>query len=286
MQIVAPAKINLFLDIGDRRNDGYHEVDTVIVPVPGLADVVTMEPADRLTVQCEHPAVPEGEGNLCWRAAEAYASAAGPGAADWAIRIAKKIPVAAGLGGGSSDAAAILKGLNREAARPLPEVVLQQLAVELGADVPFFLEGRAARGRGIGEQLSPVPAPPPMGILLANPGFPLSTRWAYEQLDRGGARHRSVEPLLAALNSGGCEAIAGAMWNAFEAPTVNKFPLVAMLLEFCRERGALVSQLCGSGPTCFALFPSSAAVADTADLMHRELDPAIWTWSGWIGAAR
>jgi 4-diphosphocytidyl-2-C-methyl-D-erythritol kinase len=182
--VLCPAKVNLYLRVVGRRPDGYHELVTVMQPLT-LADVLTVILAGQdISLECDHPELPPGEENLVWRAARQFQAETGqkPGVR---LTLRKRIPVAAGLGGGSSDAAGTLWALNELAGKPLEPARLHRLAGRLGADVPFFLRRAPAVGRGTGTQLSAVTLLP-YWYLLLNPGVPLSTRWVYENLDLAG----------------------------------------------------------------------------------------------------
>ena len=254
----APAKINLFLDVPGQRSDGYHDIETVFYPLPGLADTITVE-IDRspgVTIVCDNPAVPVDADNSCLRAAEAFAAVAGVRAA-WRITIKKRIPVAAGLGGGSSDAAAVLRLLDRAHDAPLGIDALHAIAVRIGADIPFFLDAsRPALAGGIGEELEPLPRVHPLPLVLLCPGFPVSAAWAYANLAR---MRRPPPPVRAAefatlLPENSTAKLAAAVYNALEYAVFDKFPLVKILRDFLLKSGALCAHVSGSGPTVFGLF--------------------------------
>jgi 4-diphosphocytidyl-2-C-methyl-D-erythritol kinase len=274
-----PAKINLFLQVRARRPDGYHEIDTVFLPVPGLDDEICLAdggpPGIRIT--CTAEGVPDDERNLCHRAAAAYAEAAGV-APCWTIGIVKRIPVAAGLGGGSSDAAMTLRLLDRSVPRPLGEDRLRELARHLGADVPFFVDPRPARGTGVGDRLTPVACGGQLPLVLINPGFPVSTAWAYAHVvpQIGEA---DVAGLLGALAEGDLAGMAARTYNAFEAVVCRKFPIVDILLEFLRTQGCLTARLCGSGPTVFGIGRSGDAARRAAAAAARHFGPRFWVWA-------
>ena len=181
--ISSSCKINLRLKVTRKRSDGYHELDTIFVPLPFPADNIVIKEQEESGVSFFSPEFPDlpAENNLAVKAALSYASAAGI-SPRWHIELEKSVPVAAGLGGGSADAAAVLRLLDRRY-RALPEEKLAELAVKLGADVPFFLKNRPMRARGIGEELENFVLPENMPeILIVFPGFPISARWAYQAL--------------------------------------------------------------------------------------------------------
>lgn len=276
-RLQAPCKINLYLDVLGRRADGYHEIVTVFLPLPAPSDDVEVRPAEpgRLRVVCPHRGVPEGPGNLCWRAAAEFAREAGlePG---WEIVVSKRIPVAAGLGGGSSDAAAVLRLLAQLVPGVLNGDRLRSVAARLGADVAFFLDPRPALGRGIGEVLTPVACGGPLDVVLVNPGFPVSAAWAYAHRGRVPVPPAPpVEGLLGALARGSVEDIARLAYNALEHAVLDKFPLLRMLQASLVEQGCLCAHVSGSGPTVYGICPEGAAAA-AADALRRQYGETVW----------
>lgn len=283
--IAAPAKINLYLDILGRRADGYHEILTVFYPLPALADTLEIAEAEPgIRLRCATPGVPEDASNLCCRAAAAFAEAAKI-APRWSLRLEKRIPVAGGCGGGSSDAAATLRLLNQMHGSPLSREVLHGLATRLGADVPFFLQPLPARATGIGEQLVPVPGSLACGLVLANPGFPIPASWAYAHW-RDLPKPPATDPqaLLAALAAADAPRVAAQAYNVFDAAIGRKFPVLALLLEDLRAAGCWTAHVSGSGPTVFGLCPRdrTAAVAARLREIHGE---SLWVAGLDLGAA-
>ena len=269
----AGGKINLRLKVTARRPDGYHELDTIFYPFEFPSDRVGIDfdSAAGIELVCNSPEIGEGSANLAFRAAERYAEIANL-VPQWKITLEKSIPVAAGCGGGSSDAAAVLTLLN-EHYRALSDKVLAETALSLGADVPFFLERRPLRATGIGEIFEEFPLPEKMPeILMVNPGFPVSAKWAYQalQMQYVGAGKAITPADYAAAFADPEHAdwdelfrndLAFALWE--------KFPLLRMLKEFISERGAWVVQLSGSGPTIFALFGDAEAAAGCAAALRQ-----------------
>ena len=178
----APAKVNYLLDVIRRRPDGYHDLRMIMQRVD-LSDEITIELTglNDLTVSCGSQGVPDGPGNIAWKAARAMLDLAGSGQGA-VITIDKHIPVAAGLGGGSSDAATVLTGMNELLGLGLSRQRLMEIGVTLGADVPFFIFGETALAEGIGDRLIPMPSMPPAWIVLVNPGVHVSTAWVYRSL--------------------------------------------------------------------------------------------------------
>ena len=282
----APAKLNLFLDITGRRTDGYHEILTVFVPLPGLRDTVRLqdrEPGSGIAVVCDHPDVPDDESNTVWRAAEAFAKRAGV-APNWEIHIDKEIPVAAGLGGGSSDAAVVLRLLNTRHNGILDRQTLRELAVTIGADVPFFLAPQPAMGRGIGERLTPFRMGFSVPAVVVNPGFPIAAGWAYRNAEWRPGGMRSPAAMLSALGEGDIPAVGKALFNVFEAAVIHKFPLVDMLLDVLREHGSLGASLSGSGPTVFGLCRDGDQAEATAAAVREYVGSGCWVWTGVCGS--
>jgi 4-diphosphocytidyl-2-C-methyl-D-erythritol kinase len=250
----APAKVNAHLAVGPLRPDGFHELRTVFVTVragDGLAVSVTGVDAD---------VVPTDRRNLVWRAAELLAEHSGV-RADATIEIAKSIPAAAGLAGGSADAAAALVALDALWATRAGRGNLDLLAAQLGSDVPFSLLGGVALGAGRGEQLSPVLARTGWHWVLGIAGVGLSTPAVYGELDRlraagalpGDSGPGSADPVLAALRSGSPGALAAALGNDLQAPAVTLRPELARALRAATDAGALAALVSGSGPTVAAL---------------------------------
>jgi 4-diphosphocytidyl-2-C-methyl-D-erythritol kinase len=278
----APAKVNVHLDVGPLRPDGFHELRTVFLAV-SLFDTVTARPGDglALTVTGEGAGaargadrVPTDRRNLVWRAAELLATSAGV-SADATIEIAKSIPAAAGLAGGSADAAAALVALDALWGTRAGREDLVALAARLGSDVPFSLLGGVALGTGRGEQLTPVLSRTRWHWVLGIAGEGLSTPAVYGELDRLRAAGRvpdgqelaAAEPVVAALRSGPPEALAAALANDLQAPALALRPELARALRAADEAGAAAALVSGSGPTVAALAQDEQdAVRITAEL--------------------
>lgn len=253
----APAKINLLLRITGKREDGFHELVTLFHPLTSVADeiVVDLAAAPGITLSCSHPEVPANNGNLGAKAAASFAEKMGI-VPSWHFELKKNIPVAAGMGGGSSDAGTILKFL-AEQFPGCPQHELLDLAASLGADIPFFLSPCDAAGRGIGEKLEffePLPMPPMLALF---PNFPVSAAWAYKHLQTMTPPEQAEEELAAltdALRRKEFRRAAELCANDLEAPLFEKFPLLKQLRRELLEQGALCVRISGSGPTLFALF--------------------------------
>jgi 4-diphosphocytidyl-2-C-methyl-D-erythritol kinase len=264
----APAKINLALHVTGRRADGYHLLDSLVV-FADLGDRVRAEPAAALTLEVTGPrveGVPSGPGNLVWRAAEWL----GPGRGA-RITLEKHLPAAAGIGGGSSDAAAALRALAQLWGVALPAA---GATLELGADVPVCCAARPARMRGIGERLDPVPELPPVALVLVNPGVGVSTPAVFRALAR---RDNPALP----EPRGWPDAAALADWlratrNDLEAPARALVPEIGRVLQaIAGQNGCLMARMSGSGATCFGLFAARAEAAAAARALGAA-EPGWW----------
>ena len=269
MEIDAPAKLNLTFEVLGKRGDGYHEVKTVMQTV-GLSDRLVIEHCPSLQVECDSPEL-SGEINLVWKAAEALARSRGvqPRAR---IRLQKRIPIAMGLGGGSSDAASALSALNElwELSASFEE--LASVAAEVGSDVSFFLWGGTALAEGRGEIISPLPPLPPFNLTLVFPDLAISdkTRRMYSRLTPANYSDGGVTRLLVQLLVGRQyvpEAIRGCVYNVFHDIAEWEFPVLSEMRRAVRERGGPELHLCGAGPAMFAI-PS-------AEMDHRAVAEAL-----------
>lgn len=257
LTLSCPAKVNLYLKVVGRRPDGYHDLLTVMQPLSLADELVVTLAGDTITLECNRPELPVDQGNLAVRAALAFQEAT---AQTFGVRLklTKHIPLAAGLGGGSSDAAGVLKALNRLRGQPLAGSQLHALARRLGADVPFFLLDGPALAQGIGDRLSPMTLPATW-LVLVNPGFPVSTAWVYA----------SLQPPFAPPDEGLLDRMAReqpANWlhNDLEAVTLGRYPALSDLKQGLVAEGALGALMSGSGPTVFGLFTDAEAARRAA----------------------
>ena len=263
MKIRAPAKINIRLRVVGRRKDGYHLLDTIMVAVSLYDDIEIRRlsgldkkkhgPDSRIEVTCDHPSVPSGEKNLVYQAARAFVQAYGLEARLW-IHVRKRIPVGAGLGGGSSDAAATLLGLNRLFKAGLSNRSLKKLATRIGADVPFFLARSPARARGIGELLTVLRQFPRLWVVILYPRFEVSTAWVFGNYRPTLTKARLNTSMTSSLRS--CKKIAAMMVNDLETVTMRRYPVIRLLKEELARHGAAGVLMSGSGSSVFGLFES------------------------------
>ena len=272
--LLAPAKVNLGLRILARRPDGYHELESLFAPLD-LADLLSLEiaradaPAVALRVEPPSSGAPADASNLAARAAELFLAEAGL-SLRVEIALTKRTPVAAGLGGGSSDAGAVLRALAAFAPDALAPERLADLALRLGADVPVFLDPRPAFVRGIGERVTPVAGLPALPLVLANPGEPLSTREVFRVHDvlhpDAKAGVPAAAPPSLPARPGDPAAWSELLHNDLEPAAVRLCPAIRRLRGELTRRGALAVGMSGSGPTLFGLFASGAAAeAATAE---------------------
>jgi len=289
-----PGKLNLYLAVGDRRDDGYHELTTVFHAV-SLVDEVTVRDADVLSLRVSGEGadvLPTDERNLAWQAAELMAEYVGR-APDVAISIDKSIPVAGGMAGGSADAAAVLVGMNVLWELGVPRRDLHSLAAKLGSDVPFALHGGTALGTGRGEELATVLTRETFHWVLAFADRGLSTPAVFNELDRLRDTGRKLpesgdpEPVLAALAAGDSQRLAGLLGNDLQAAAVSLNPGLRRTLRAGVEAGALAGVVSGSGPTCAFLCSSADSAADVAvELSALGAGRAVRVASGPVYGAR
>ncbi|MEK3732772.1 MULTISPECIES: 4-(cytidine 5'-diphospho)-2-C-methyl-D-erythritol kinase [Paenibacillus] len=258
----APAKINLMLDVLHKRPDGFHEVEMVMTMID-LADRLEMseQPRDTIIITSQAGYIPLDEKNLAFQAArlikERYDVRKGVH-----IHLDKKIPVAAGLAGGSSDAAATLRGLNRLWGLHIPEEELLTLGAELGSDVPFCVQGGTALATGRGEKLTPIPSPPQCWVIVAKPPINVSTAEVYGKLRADNVQHHpSAQAMIAALEQGSFRDMCASLGNVLEEVTLKMHPEVQQLKEGMLKLGADGALMSGSGPTVFGLVAKESKVA-------------------------
>jgi 4-diphosphocytidyl-2-C-methyl-D-erythritol kinase len=276
-------KVNLLLNILGKRPDGFHELETVMQPV-GLCDELTFEPASSgVALTCNEPGLPTDETNLVHRAATRFFEVTGlrSGAR---IHLTKNIPMAAGLGGGSGNAATTLLALNEVFEKPLSDAQLHSIAASLGSDIPFFLQPQPALATGRGEviqPLEPFPALTGCAFLLVHPGFGIATAWAYKELARfpkslNGEAGRA-QRLVSLLNEGDLRKASREFYNSLEAPALEKYPWLAVLQEFLRANGASAVLMSGSGSTTFAIAADVCAAQELEERV-RERFGRCWTF--------
>lgn len=266
----APAKVNYRLDVVAKRPDGYHDLRMIMQRV-NLCDQVTIQlnPLLGIRVSCGRAGVPDGEGNIAWKAAKRLLDLSNnPCDSGLDIKIEKNIPVAAGLGGGSSDCAAVLLGLNELLGLGLSREQLMEIGVTLGADVPFFVFQQSALAEGVGERLTPLTALPPAWVVLVNPNLPVSTAWVYKNLqltqrDRLATIPNSFEDVAS---------VCAILSNDLETVTIPAFPVISEIKDELVSHGAHCSLMSGSGPTVFGLFDDEATARGAGERLRSHRD--------------
>lgn len=279
----SPCKVNLLLNILGKRADGFHELETIMQPV-SLCDTLRVEKAAAgIAMTCSEPSLPTDSTNLVHRAAARFLETAGIGDGV-RVHLEKRIPMAAGLGGGSGNAANTLLALNELFGSPLDAAKLQEISASLGSDVPFFLQNNPALASGRGEQVESLPRFKTLAgvwILLIHPGFGIATAWAYKELakypDALNGRPGRARELAALLTTGDARRAGDAFYNSLEAPALHKYPLLALFQEFLRENGALAALMSGSGSTTFALTASQREGEHLREKFLGKFSASNWT---------
>lgn len=255
----AYGKINLSLDVIGKRDNGYHEVEMVMQSVSLSDTVIIKKTQTGITLRTNREELPLNESNIAYQAAalmKEYFNL--PGGVE--ITLEKNIPIAAGMAGGSSDAAAVLLGMKELFQLEASKETMEKLGLSLGADVPFCLRGKTALATGIGEILTPLTPLCDCSILISKPNFGVSTKEVYESFDAAvKITHPQTKALIEAINKKDLPQIATQMENVLEAVTVKKYPEIAELKKLMLEEGALGSMMTGSGPTVFGLFEQEEA---------------------------
>ena len=271
----APAKLNLYLRVLGRRPDGYHEIETLFERID-LADELTIEAhPDRLLLTCTDPALSCGEDNLVLKAARVLQQVSGTSRGA-SLHLLKRIPIAAGLGGGSSDAAAALLGLNQLWGLGLGPGRLQELAATLGSDVPFFLcESPWAIGRGRGETCEPLESSRQLAQVLVVPDAALSTKEIYAASRFGlTASAPSISMIRHAFSNGPALAgLAQGLWNDLEPEAIRRCPVISVIQTHLRDLGCLGTRVSGSGPAVFGLCRDARHAQRVAEAMHAQAAP-------------
>ncbi|HEX6791624.1 MAG TPA: 4-(cytidine 5'-diphospho)-2-C-methyl-D-erythritol kinase [Candidatus Krumholzibacteria bacterium] len=265
LHVTTRAKVNLSLEVIRRRDDGYHEIETILQCVD-LADSIDLElTADgRVEIECTVPDIPTNETNLCHRALVAMRPLAGPSLGA-RMRIEKRIPAGAGLGGGSSNAAGILMAVRHGLKLDIPDQRLEKIAASIGSDVPFFLHGGTMLGRGRGELLAPLEPLKSGWFLIVKPDVSISTQWVYSQQTFGLTSHRTrlnlrtANSVLARFPRGGLP-----FRNALEAAVLPAYPEVARLVEELLSEHPCFASMTGSGSAVYAIFEQEARAVEIA----------------------
>ncbi len=278
----SPCKVNLLLNILGKRTDGFHELESVMHPIRVFYELIFTRGGQGIELTCNEPSLPTDSRNLVVRAAALFLETAkiNEGVK---LRLEKKIPLAAGLGGGSSNAAVTLLGLNELFGSPLAPAALPALAASLGSDIPFFLQEKPALATGRGERIQPLdffPALRDAAFLLIHPGFGIATTWAYQQLarfpDALNGRPGRARKLIELLQTASLRTAGAELYNSLEAPALKKYPLLAIFQDFLRAHGAAATLMSGSGSTTFALAENLAAAEGLAERFRAKFGGKNW----------
>lgn len=273
LTLSANAKINLTLDILGTREDGYHEVAMIMQEI-SLHDTLSMGKINQgisltIAIEGQKGTLPADESNLCWKAAalvqKEYNLQEGV-----EIHLTKRIPMAAGLAGGSADAAAVLKGMNHLFRVGMTEARLCELGARLGSDIPFCIMGGTMLATGRGAVLTRLPSFPRLSVVLAKPPVGVSTAWAYKTYDAGyDGPHPDNEAMLEAIHGGDAHKAAGLLCNVLEGVTETEHPVIADYKRLMMEHGAMASMMSGSGPTVFGLVREKQQAWHLADILKK-----------------
>ena len=271
LSLKAYGKINLGLDVLRRRDDGYHEVRMIMQTV-GIYDRIDLiyKETSGITVETNLYYLPDNENNLVYKAAKLLMDEFHVQKGVH-IRLRKYIPVAAGMAGGSSDAAAVLFGVNKMFSLGLTTEQLMDRGVKIGADVPYCVMRGTALSEGIGEILTPLPVPPQCQVLIAKPGISVSTKFVYENLHANELRpeqHPDIDGMMGAIKQKDLYGIADRFGNVLENVTIPAYPVIQEIKDLMLEQGAIGALMSGSGPTVFGLFTNPKAAAKAHEEMR------------------
>ena len=267
----ACAKLNLYLGVSAQRADGYHDLCTVFQTID-VCDQVSVSVHDRggISLKCNWPYLPTDGRNLAYRAAELFFAHSGKENPGIYINIKKVIPVGAGMAGGSSNAAAVLRLLNRAFGYPLSKKELLALGLQLGADVPFCLVGGTMLAEGVGEKLSPLPDMPACGIVVCKPNFSVATKKAYELFDAYAVQPEpGADAMKEALQQGDLQGLCDGIFNSLEAPVAAQYPAIADLVQRLQSLGAMGARMTGSGAACFGIWTTVEEAEAAAEEMRK-----------------
>lgn len=277
LKIEAYAKINLGLDVVRRLENGYHEVKMVMQTV-GISDTITLTKTEQgITVTTDSGEIPADENNLVYKVAKLLKETCDI-KKGVAIHLEKRIPVAAGMAGGSTDAAAVFKGMNELFSLGLSQEEMQKLGVKLGADIPYCIMGGTALAEGIGEKLTVLPDAPDCFVLVAKPDINVSTKYVYENLNLPGLKkHPDIDGMVEAIKAGDLDGVIDRMDNVLASVTEEKYPIITELKQFMEQNGAKKALMSGSGPTVFGIYDKEdAAVAASEKLAEKNLAKQIF----------
>lgn len=282
----AYAKLNLYLDVIGKREDGYHNIESVMQAVTLRDDMeILLGTGEAWVVDSDRPEVPKNENNLCWKAAKLFFDTIGVDPEGLTIHILKRIPMEAGLGGGSADAAAVLRALDVHYGKPLSLDDLCRMASSIGSDVPFCVLGGTAITEEKGQILFPIIHEPQLFYVVCKPSVSISTAEMYDELDRMGISPAAgTKKIVNGIHCHNAKQIADNLFNVFEPLAIRKYPVIGELKQKLISLGALNAQMTGSGSAVFGLFDSFEAAAEACDRLHENFADTFLCTNGSIEA--
>ncbi len=274
----AHAKINLSLDVLNKRDDGYHNLKMIMQTLQ-LHDIITIQEIESgIEIECEAPYVPTNNSNIAYKAAERVIQKYGL-SVGVRIKIEKRIPVAAGLAGGSTDAAAVLKGINELFGLGMDQKSLMDIGKTIGADVPYCIVGGTALAEGIGEIITPLPKMEAIPVILIKPRFGVSTASVFKSLQMDNIADRpKTDMLINALENRDIKFIGKNLCNVLESVTVERYPLIDKIKKDLVARGSIGSIMSGSGPTVFGLFEDDETAKKAYSKLNKSRNDCILTY--------
>lgn len=253
VKIKSPAKVNLALEVQGKRDDGYHNIETIFQEI-SLSDYIYLKEAEDFSLSCSNKLVPIGEDNTITKAWELMKDYKKTGPKGLDVYLEKHIPIAAGLAGGSSNAAALIKGVNDLWDLKLTDGQMEDIGKKIGADVAYFIKAGTSYGRGRGDELTPLKPYKDRKLLLVNTGYGVSTSYIYENLHLDEHKPLDFKPLIQAVEEGRDKDIYSLLMNRLESVTMEIKPDIKDIKETMMDLGAKASLMCGSGPTVFGIF--------------------------------
>lgn len=270
VELKARAKVNLSLDVLSKRQDGYHEVKMIMQTLELHDSIILEEISEGIEIECNSPWVPLNNQNIAYKAAELVISSYGI-KTGVKINIIKRIPVAAGLAGGSSNAAAVFQGLNEMFSLGISEEVLMILGKQIGADVPYCIKGGTMLSEGIGEILTTISQLPRIPVVLVKPKIGVSTAWVYKNLNLDKINVRpETELLIKAIDNKDIKYLASNMVNVLESVTIPKYPIIDEIKRKMVKSKTLGSMMSGSGPTVFGIYEDDKSAEDAWNLLKTD----------------
>ena len=280
LTLKTPSKINIFLKVTEKLPNGYHNIETIFLPLSEVFDTIDISinsnnnTEQNITVSCKNNSVPNDSNNLCYKVAFAYFKQCDI-KTDINIHITKNIPVAAGMGGGSSDAAAVLKLLQNKY-NILTNSQLKGIASKFGADIPYFLNPIPSIGHGIGDELQPINLSRKIHVVILAPLFPISAAWAYNNLKRKeNSNIFCINKILNHLSSGNINKLSSELFNDLSFAAYNKFPILRIFKDELINAGALNAEITGSGPTLFAICKDSKTSHKVANHINQKYSDSL-----------